>query len=96
MAETEVEVRNPSGLHARPAAAFVRAAAGLGVDVRVTNLTRDPTRQASAKSVLGVMGLGVQRGHRIRLAAGGPDAEAAVSTLADLVASGLGEALDGE
>jgi phosphotransferase system HPr (HPr) family protein len=95
MAEAEVEVRNPSGLHARPAAAFVRAAGGLGIDVRVTNLTRDPTRDVSARSVLGVMGLGVARGHRIRLAANGPDAEAAVGTLADLVASGLGEAVDG-
>lgn len=95
MAEAEVEVRNPSGLHARPAAAFVRAAASLPVDVRVTNLSRDPDKSVSAKSVLGVMGLGVARGHRIRLDAVGPEAEAAVATLVDLVASGLGEAVDG-
>ena len=94
MAEAEVEVRNPSGLHARPAAAFVRAAAALAVDVRVTNLSRDPAKAVSAKSVLGVMGLGVARGHRIRLAADGPEAEAAVATLVDLVASGLGEEVD--
>ena len=96
MAEAEIEVRNPSGLHARPAATFVRAAGGFPVDVRVTNLTRDPGKEASAKSVLGVMGLGVARGHRIRLAADGPDGKAAVSALAELVASGLGESVDGE
>jgi phosphocarrier protein len=96
MAEAEVEVRNPSGLHARPAAAFVRAAGALAVDVRVANLTRDPQKEVSAKSVLGVMGLGVARGHRIRLAADGPDGETAVSTLAELVASGLGETVEGE
>lgn len=96
MAEAEVEVRNPSGLHARPAAAFVRAAGALPVDVRVTNLSRDPGKEASAKSVLGVMALGVARGHRIRLTADGPDGDAAVATLAELVASGLGEAVDGQ
>jgi phosphotransferase system HPr (HPr) family protein len=91
MAEAEIEVRNPSGLHARPAAAFVKAAGGFAVDVRVTNLTRDPAKTASARSVLGVMGLAVSVGHRIRLEAEGPDAEAAVTSLAELVAEGLGE-----
>lgn len=95
MAEVDVEVRNPSGLHARPAATFVRAAGALPVDVRVTNLSRDAEKSVSAKSVLGVMGLGVARGHRIRLSADGPEAEAAVTTLADLVAAGLGESMDG-
>jgi len=94
MADAEVDVRNPSGLHARPAATFVRAAGGFAADVRVTNLTRDPGRSASAKSVLGVMGLGVSRGHRIRIAAEGGDAEAAVCTLVDLVDGGIGEELD--
>lgn len=93
MAEREVEVRNPSGLHARPAATFVRAAGGFASDVQVTNLTRDGGKSASAKSVLGVMGLGVSAGHRIRIAATGEDAEGAVTTLADLVEAGLGEDL---
>ena len=94
MADAEVEVRNPSGLHARPAAAFVRAAAAFGADVTVTNLTRDPSRSASAKSVLGVMGLAVASGHRIRIAAEGTDADEAVASLVELVASGLGEEID--
>lgn len=94
MAEAEVEVRNPSGLHARPAANFVRASGGFAADVTVTNLTRDEARSANAKSVLGVMGLAVARGHRIRIVAEGPDAEEAVAQLAELVASGLGEEFD--
>jgi phosphotransferase system HPr (HPr) family protein len=93
MARAEIEVRNPSGLHARPAAAFVRAAAALGVDVRITNLSRDATKSASAKSVLGVMGLAVSQGHRIALEADGPEADAAVRSLAELVEGGLGEEL---
>ena len=94
MADAEVEVRNPSGLHARPAATFVRTAGGFAAEVRVTNLTRDADTSASAKSVLGVMGLGVSRGHRIRITAEGDDAEAAVRTLLDLVSAGIGEELD--
>ena len=91
MAEAEVDVRNPSGLHARPAATFVRAAAGFSADIQVTNLTRDAARSASAKSVLGVMGLAVARGHRIRISADGADADEAVSSLVAMVADGLGE-----
>ena len=94
MARAEVEVRNPSGLHARPAAAFVRGAGALGVEVRVTNLTRDPSRSASARSVLGVMGLAIAKGHRIALEADGADADDAVRTLAALVEGGLGEEID--
>ncbi|MEO6294673.1 MAG: HPr family phosphocarrier protein [Candidatus Limnocylindria bacterium] len=96
MADAEVEVSNPSGLHARPAATFVRASAAFAADVTVTNLTRDTLRSASAKSVLGVMGLAVARGHRIRIVAQGTDADEAVARLTELVASGLGEAIDGE
>ena len=96
MAEIEVDVRNPSGLHARPAATFVRAAGGFTADVSVTNLSRDSGRSASAKSVLGVMGLAVARGHRIRIAADGSDAEEAVAGLAELVESGLGEEIEVE
>lgn len=94
MAELEIEVRNPSGLHARPAATFVRSAGAFAADIMVINLTRDPARAASAKSVLGVMGLGVARGHRIRVVATGADADEAAASLGELVAAGLGEALD--
>jgi phosphotransferase system HPr (HPr) family protein len=94
MAEAEVEVRNPSGLHARPAAAFVKAAGGFASEVRVVNLTRNAEKSAAAKSILGVLGLGVAKGHSIRITAEGADADEAVRSLVDLVASGLGEQID--
>lgn len=94
MPELTLTVRNPSGLHARPAATFVKAAAGFSADVQLTNLTRNPERSASAKSVIGVMGLGVSSGHQIRLVAEGPDADEALSALGELVRSGLGESLE--
>ena len=95
MAETTIELRNPSGLHARPAARFVKAATGFKSDIRVTNLTRDADKSAAAKSMLGVLGLGVSHGHAIRITAEGEDADEAVKALREMVESGLGEALGG-
>jgi phosphotransferase system HPr (HPr) family protein len=94
MPERIVEVLNPSGLHARPAATFVKAAAQLPTAVRLANLDRDPDRFVSTRSVLGVMGAGVSCGHRVRLVAEGEGADAALDTLEALIASGLGELTD--
>ncbi|TAK00195.1 MAG: HPr family phosphocarrier protein [Chloroflexota bacterium] len=94
-AAIDVEVHNPSGLHARPAAVFVKAAAAIPGDVRVANLTTG-SAEVSAKSILAVLGLGVSSGHRIRLRVDGDGEVAAVRSLADLVAGGLGEAVAGD
>jgi phosphotransferase system HPr (HPr) family protein len=93
--ELELDVRNPSGLHARPAAVFVKAACGFASDVRVANLTTG-SREVPAKSIIGILGLGVEPGHRIRVRIEGADEGRAADVLRDLVASGLGEPLDGE
>ena len=90
----EVQVTNPSGLHARPATRFVEAAGRFQSRVTVENLDRGP-RAADAKSILMLLTIGVASGHRIRISADGPDEDAAVETLRDLVASGLGEAPPG-
>lgn len=91
MSETiEIDVRNPTGLHARPAAVFVRAAAAFRADVWVSNLsTASP--EVNAKSILAVLGLGASPGHRISLRASGDDEAEAVRVLRDLVADGLGD-----
>lgn len=94
VADVILHIRNPSGLHARPAALFVKTAAGFRADLVLTNLTRDATRSASAKSMLGVLGLGVSHGHELRLEASGEDAEVALTALAQLVEDGLGESIE--
>jgi PTS hybrid protein len=94
MASIELEIRNPSGLHARPAVTFVRAAAGSRSTIRVANLSRAGA-EADARSILGVLGLGVGAGDRIRVTAEGEDAEATLAALAALVEGGLGESLPG-
>ena len=89
----EVDVRNGSGLHARPAATFVRAAAARSTDVRIKNVTTD-SLEVNAKSIIAVLSIGVLRGHRIRLTATGEDEAVVADTLRSLVASGLGEPVD--
>lgn len=94
MKELELEIRNPSGLHARPAAIFVRTAAGFRSSVRLENLS-DGRTPADAKSILSVLGCGVGCGHRVRITADGEDEEQAIATLSALIEAGLGEPLQG-
>jgi len=89
----ELEIRNPSGLHARPAAMFVRTAGAHRATIRVRNLSRGD-KEADAKSLLGVLGLGVSRGHRIQVSADGEGEDAAIEALQTAIESGLGETLD--
>ena len=91
----ELQVRNPSGLHARPAAVFVRAACAFQSDIRVANVTTG-SGPVTAKSIIGVLGLGVQRGHTIRLELEGEDEGAAADTLRSLVEAGLEEELEAD
>jgi phosphotransferase system HPr (HPr) family protein len=83
-------IANPSGLHARPAALFVRTAGGFGSAIRVSNTTRG-AGPVDAKSILGVLGLGVSHGHEVELSADGDDAAAAIAALQQLIADGVGE-----
>jgi phosphocarrier protein FPr len=73
------------GLHARPAAAVVRAAAGLDAEVRIENVTagRGP---AAARSLTALSTLGALRGHTVRILARGPQAAEALEAVAALVA----------
>ena len=87
----DLAVHNSSGLHARPAATFVRAAAGFRSSITIQNVSRNGT-VVDAKSILGVLGLGVSPGHRIAVTATGEDEDAAITALTELVASGIGEA----
>ncbi|MEQ2443084.1 HPr family phosphocarrier protein [Pseudoflavonifractor sp. CLA-AP-H29] len=89
MKTAETVVRNKTGLHARPAAAFSAAAAAFQSAVTVRNL--DKGKQANAKSVVRVLSLGMAQGTRISVSAEGADEEAAVDALVALVNGGFGE-----
>jgi phosphocarrier protein len=89
MVQRVVTVGSASGLHARPARLFVKAAAALPVDVTVTVPGKRP---AKAASMLGVLALGAVQGTEVTLSAD-DDAEgrgqAALDELAELLAADL-------
>lgn len=84
----DVEIVDPQGLHARPAAALAKAAGQLAVEVDITNLETG-AGPAAADSMLELMSLGVRQGDRVRLSAAGATAAAALDSLAGLIAAGL-------
>jgi phosphocarrier protein FPr len=89
----KVGVPIPHGLHARPAARFIREAAAFSSEIQVRNLTKG-TGPVSAKSLTGLASLGVLNGHEIEITASGADADAAVHALLRSVEGGLGDSLE--
>ena len=85
--EARVTIRNKLGLHARPAAQFVKLSARFRSDVLVS---RDDV-EVNGKSIMGVMMLAAEFGAKIVLRAVGEDAEEAVRELAALVERGFDE-----
>lgn len=87
-AERDVRIVNAAGLHARPAAAFVKLAGTFGSQISVE---KDGVT-VNGKSIMGVLMLAAERGSTLRVTATGEDAEAAVTALVDLVDRGFAEA----
>ncbi len=85
---TQAQIRNKYGLHARPAAEFVKLANKFSSEVWVG---KDDI-EVSGKSIMGVMMLAAEYGSVVVIRAEGDDAEEAVGALAQLVANGFGEA----
>ena len=88
MSEISVVIKNPTGLHARPAAMFVQKAASFKSKVRV----RGNGKEADAKSILAIMGMGLTKDSEIAIVAEGEDHEACLQALKDLIESNFGEA----
>lgn len=83
----DVLVQNQVGLHARPATFFIQKANEFTSSIWVEK----EERRVNAKSLLGVLSLGIVGGTNIRIIADGSDEEAAVDGLVSLVQSGFAE-----
>ena len=81
----EVLVQNQVGLHARPATFFIQKANEYKSSIWVEK----EDRRVNAKSLLGVLSLGIVGGISIRIIADGTDEQAAVDGLVALVESGF-------
>ena len=83
----DVVIQNQEGLHARPATFFIQKANEFKSSIWVEK----DERRVNAKSLLGVLSLGIVGGTQIRIIAGGVDEETAVEELVKLVSSGFAE-----
>ena len=83
----EVSVKNQVGLHARPATFFIQKANEFKSSIWVEK----DERRVNAKSLLGVLSLGIVKGTSINLIADGPDEKEAVEALIELISSNFSE-----
>lgn len=83
----DVLVQNKVGLHARPATFFIQKANEFKSSIWIER----EERRVNAKSLLGILSLGIVGGTDIKIIADGADEQAAVNALVDLVNSGFNE-----
>ncbi len=87
MPQTEVEIVNKLGLHARASAKLTQLASGFQSEIW---LTRNG-RRVNAKSIMGVMMLAAGKGAKIGIEADGSDADTALQSMLKLIAEKFGE-----
>ena len=83
----EIEVKNQVGLHARPATFFIQKANEYKSSIWVEK----EGRRVNAKSLLGILSLGIVKGMTITIMAEGADENEAVDGLVELINTGFGE-----
>ena len=87
MYSKDVMVQNQVGLHSRPATFFIQKAN----EFRSSIWIEKEERRVNAKSLLGILSLGIIGGTQIKIIADGADEQAAVNALVELVESGFSE-----
>ena len=87
MYSKDLMVQNQFGLHARPATFFIQKAN----EFRSSIWIEKEERRVNAKSLLGILSLGIIGGTQIKIIADGADEQAAVNALVELVESGFSE-----
>ncbi|UCD23354.1 MAG: HPr family phosphocarrier protein [Gemmatimonadota bacterium] len=85
--ERKVTIVNRLGLHARPAAEFVKVASKFEAEITVSK----DSMEVNGKSILGVMTLAAECGSQLVLRATGADAETALDALADVATRDFGD-----
>ncbi len=91
MSKLEITIEHEVGLHARPAAEFVKCASSYPCSIQLRKLKSESDRQVNAKSILSVLALGVGKGDMIEIEADGEQSEESLAALEDLINSNFGE-----
>ena len=87
MISKEVVINNQVGLHARPATFFIQKAN----ECKSSIWCEKDDRRVNAKSLLGVLSLGIVKGTSVKILADGVDESAAIATLSELIDSNFSE-----
>jgi len=87
MLSRKITIKNPSGLHLRPAGVLSQTAMKFKSDI----IIEFGEKKIVAKSVLNVMAAGIKSGTEVNLIVEGDDEEEAMKTLVEAIESGLGE-----
>ncbi|MBU3874748.1 HPr family phosphocarrier protein [Faecalicatena sp. AGMB00832] len=91
MVSEKVIIKNPTGLHLRPAGLFCKTAMQYGCKITVEKKNKHEDVTANAKSVLSVLGACIKSGDEIRIVCEGEDEESALEEMVRIVEDGLGE-----
>ncbi|HIR54795.1 MAG: HPr family phosphocarrier protein [Lachnospiraceae bacterium] len=87
MISKEVTINNQVGLHARPATFFIQKANEFKSSIWIER----EERRVNAKSLLGVLSLGIVKGTAVNIVADGVDENEAIATLSELIDSDFSE-----
>lgn len=93
MKSAQFVVMDPVGLHARPAALFVKLANKFTSDISICNVST-AGKWVNAKSILGLLACGVKQGDQVEVKAEGTDEAMAVEALEELVSSNFTKGVD--
>lgn len=87
MYKVEVELKNKTGLHARPASLFVKEASKFSSDVKIIK----DEKKYNPKSIIAILSMGAVKGSKLTIVAEGEDEKEAVEALKALVDTNFGE-----
>lgn len=91
MVNGTVWIKNPTGLHLRPAGLFCKTAMQFDSKISIRKKTKYDDVTANAKSVLSVLGACIKSGDEIEIICEGADEEEALEGMVQLVEDGIGE-----
>lgn len=91
MVNGTVRIKNPTGLHLRPAGLFCKTAMQFDSKITIRKKAKYNDVTANAKSVLSVLGACIKSGDEIEIICEGTDEEAALKGMTELVEDGIGE-----
>ena len=91
MVSQKIKIKNPTGLHLRPAGLFCKTAMQYSSKISVEKKTDYEDITANAKSVLSILGACIKSGDEINIVCEGNDEELALAGMIGIIEEGLGE-----